>query len=93
MTLDDAAVFVAVVQSRSFSAAAKDLRMPTSTVSRVISNLEARLGTRLLHRSTRSMALTDLGERYFDEFGGGSRSALRPAIGGRSRSDAGNQAP
>ena len=70
MTLNDAAVFVAVVQNGSFSAAAKELRMPTSTVSRVVSNLEARLGTQLLHRSTRSMALTGLGQQHFEEVEG-----------------------
>lgn len=67
MTLNDAAVFVAVVQNGTFAGAAKDLRMPTSTVSRVVSKLEAHLGTQLLRRTTRSMALTDLGRQYFEE--------------------------
>lgn len=67
LTLNDAAVFVAVVQNGTFAGAAKDLRMPTSTVSRVVSNLEARLGRQLLHRTTRSMTLTDLGRQYFED--------------------------
>ncbi len=67
MSLDDAAVFVAVVQAGSFSAAAREMRMPKSTVSRAVAELESSLGTQLLYRSTRSMALTDLGQRYFDE--------------------------
>lgn len=87
MTLNDAAIFVAVVQAGSFSAAAKELRMPTSTVSRSVSNLEARLGTQLLHRSTRSMALTDLGQRYFDEVEG-AVIAIKDAAGRLTQDEA-----
>jgi len=57
--------FTRVAQLRSFSAAAKKLGLPKSTVSRRVSNLERRLGARLLHRTTRKLALTDLGELYF----------------------------
>ncbi|MEM9360307.1 MAG: LysR family transcriptional regulator, partial [Pseudomonadota bacterium] len=66
MSLNNAAIFVAVVQAGSFTAAASQLRLPKTTVSRAVANLERDLGTQLLHRSTRSMTLTGLGERYYD---------------------------
>ncbi len=57
-------VFVAVVSAGSFSAASRQLRMPLPTVSRKISELESHLGARLLVRSTRKLALTEVGESY-----------------------------
>jgi DNA-binding transcriptional LysR family regulator len=63
--LDAVLAFTRVAQSRSFSAAAKQLGLPKSTVSRRVAALERRLGVRLLHRTTRRLALTDLGELYF----------------------------
>ena len=57
-------VLVAVVESGSLSAAARKLRVPLPTVSRRISELEAHLGTRLLLRTTRRLALTDSGATY-----------------------------
>ncbi len=64
--LNAMAVFVQVVQSGSFSAAAKHLAMPLSTVSRKVSSLETSLKTKLLERSTRSLRLTEIGSAYFD---------------------------
>lgn len=58
-------VFVRVVQSGSFSAAARALALPKSTVSRRVSELEARLGARLLQRTTRKIGLTDAGRVYY----------------------------
>jgi len=58
------ATFVRVVEMRSFSKAAQSLAMPASSVTTMIKNLEAHLGTPLLRRSTRSLSLTDAGERY-----------------------------
>jgi DNA-binding transcriptional LysR family regulator len=55
---------LAVVRAGSLSAASRELRTPIATVSRHISELEARLGTRLLTRTTRSVTLTDAGEAY-----------------------------
>jgi len=63
--LNDVALLVRVVQSASFSAAAKERGVPVSTVSRRIARLEARLGARLLERTTRSLRLTDVGRTYF----------------------------
>lgn len=63
--LDDVRVFVQVVQSRSFTGAARQLGLPKSTVSRRIAQLEQQLGVRLLHRTTRTLHLTDVGELYY----------------------------
>ena len=59
--------FVAVVEKGSFTAAADSLDVSTSFVSREIKRLEERLHTRLLHRSTRSLTLTDNGRRYYEK--------------------------
>jgi DNA-binding transcriptional LysR family regulator len=57
--------FAAVVDAGSFSAAARKLGMPKSTVSRKVAELEERLGARLLHRTTRKSQLTDVGRTYY----------------------------
>jgi DNA-binding transcriptional LysR family regulator len=57
-------VFLRVVDGGSFAAAAKALRVTPSAVSRSIARLEARLGVRLLQRTTRSLTLTAEGEAY-----------------------------
>jgi DNA-binding transcriptional LysR family regulator len=59
-------VFLHVVQSGSFSAAARQLAMPKSTVSRKISELEAHVGARLLQRTTRKLGLTDVGRIFYE---------------------------
>jgi DNA-binding transcriptional LysR family regulator len=58
--------FVAVVESGGFTAAANTLDVSTSFVSRQVSKLEDRLGTRLLQRTTRSVRLTDMGRTYYE---------------------------
>jgi LysR family transcriptional regulator for bpeEF and oprC len=58
------AIFVRVVEARSFSKAAETLSMPRSSVTTTIKNLERHLDTVLLRRSTRTLSLTDAGERY-----------------------------
>lgn len=65
LDLNDVALLVRVVQTRSFSAAARERGVPVSTVSRRITRLEASLGTRLLERTTRTLRLTDAGQKYF----------------------------
>ena len=65
MDLNEIAVFAQVVQAGSFTAAARALRMPKSTVSRKVLELEQRLGARLLQRTTRKLSLTDVGRTYF----------------------------
>lgn len=59
--------FVAVAESGGFSAAAKKLNCSTSHVSRQISRLEERLGSRLLARTTRQISLTENGEFYYQQ--------------------------
>jgi DNA-binding transcriptional LysR family regulator len=62
---DSMTAFVAVAQSGGFSAAARALGVPLATISRRVADLEADLGVRLLHRSTRHVALSDAGQRFF----------------------------
>jgi DNA-binding transcriptional LysR family regulator len=57
-------VLVAVVDNGGFTAAARALGLPLPTVSRKLAELESHLGTRLLNRSTRRIALTDAGQDY-----------------------------
>ncbi|QKD01240.1 LysR family transcriptional regulator [Mesorhizobium loti] len=59
-------VFVRVVEAGSFSAAARALRMTPSAVSKLIARLEARLGARLVNRSTRKLQLTPEGSAFYD---------------------------
>lgn len=59
--LKEMAVFAQVVDSGSFSAAARQLSIATSAVSRHVARLEAHMGGRLLQRTTRSLSLTELG--------------------------------
>src|SRR5690554_1502294 len=63
--LNEMAIFVHVVKAGSFTKAAKNLSLPKSTVSRKITQLEERLGVRLIQRTTRSLRLTDTGSSYF----------------------------
>src|SRR5258708_30837046 len=56
--------FVEVAERRSFAEAARRLRRSPTAVTRAIGDLEARLGTRLLHRTTRAVSLTEAGERF-----------------------------
>lgn len=71
MDLNEAAVFVRVVQAGSFSAAARLLELPTSTVSTRVARLEKRLGVTLLQRTTRRLKLTEAGSVYFQHASAG----------------------
>lgn len=59
--------FVAVAESQGFSAAAKQLGVSTSHVSRQVSRLEARIGSALLARTTRLVSLTESGQLYYQQ--------------------------
>jgi DNA-binding transcriptional LysR family regulator len=59
-------VFARVVELGGFSAAAKTFRMTPSAVSKLVARLEARLGVRLINRSTRKLQLTPEGAAYYD---------------------------
>ncbi len=63
---EDMRTFAAVVENRSFGGAAEQLGVVKSAVSRRIRDLESRLGTRLLHRSTRQVSLTEAGVMFYD---------------------------
>jgi DNA-binding transcriptional LysR family regulator len=63
--LNDLVIFAKIVELRSFSAAARSLRMPKSNVSYRMTRLEERLGVRLLQRTTRSLSVTSAGELYY----------------------------
>lgn len=65
--LIDLQVLLAVARRQSFRAAALELEMSASAVSSAVAGLEARLGSRLFHRTTRSVALTDAGQQFVDE--------------------------
>lgn len=66
MDLNELLVFAKVVQAGSFTVAARGLRMPKSTVSRKVSELEERVGAQLLQRTTRKLRLTDVGQAYYE---------------------------
>jgi DNA-binding transcriptional LysR family regulator len=70
--LNAVAAFVRVMESGSFTAAARALGLPKSSVSRRVSALEQELGVRLLQRSTRKLVLTEAGRGYFER----TRAAL-----------------
>src|SRR5450432_3649145 len=65
---------LSVAEKRSFTAAAAELRVTPSAVSQTIRALEERMGVRLLQRTTRSVGLTEVGERFI--------ANLRPAMNG-----------
>lgn len=62
--LQTMSVFVAVAEAAGFAAAGQRLNMSAPSVTRAVSQLEARLAARLFHRTTRQVRLTDAGERY-----------------------------
>lgn len=72
-TLDGLAAFVEVARQRSFTRAAAELRLSTSALSQTVKALEARLGVRLLQRTSRSVSLTAAGEDLL--------GTLAPALG------------
>ncbi|MGJ8527125.1 LysR family transcriptional regulator [Maritalea sp.] len=77
--------FMKVAETGSFSAAAALFGVPPSSISRRIQDLEASLGVNLLHRTTRSVRLTEIGSIYLDQ--------IRPAVGAIAYADqiVGNQ--
>jgi DNA-binding transcriptional LysR family regulator len=74
--IDDIDVFVEVAGQASFTAAARRLNRSPAAVTRAVADLEARLGVRLLNRTTRAVSLTDAGERFLT----GARRVLADLI-------------
>src|SRR5437763_12152173 len=70
--LDGMAVFVAVAEARNFRVAGERLGVSASAVSQALRKLEGRLGVPLAHRTTRSVSLSEAGERLY--------AAVRPAL-------------
>ncbi|ARI02466.1 TPA: LysR family transcriptional regulator [Pseudomonas aeruginosa] len=66
VNLNDLAIFVEVVRRKSFSRAADILDIPSSTLSRRVTELEQNIGIRLLNRSTRRLGLTEAGAFYYE---------------------------
>ena len=66
---DGLMAFWKVAEHRGFTAAAAELEVSPSALSQSIRQLEARLGVRLLHRSTRSVSLTEAGQAYLARVG------------------------
>ena len=64
--IDAMTAFVAACETQSLTAAARRLGLSPSVMSRQIAGLESRLGARLFHRTTRSLSLTDAGNRYLE---------------------------
>src|ERR1700732_1097042 len=71
-SLAEQTAFVAVVELKSFTKAAKQLALSPPRVSEMVRNLEKRLGVRLVERTTRSVAPTEAGERLLER--------LRPVL-------------
>jgi DNA-binding transcriptional LysR family regulator len=67
LNLNALLVFAKVAEANSFSEGARRLKIPVSTVSRQVFDLEAQLGVRLLERSTRSLKLTDIGAEILEQ--------------------------
>ncbi|TSD84811.1 LysR family transcriptional regulator [Mycobacterium sp. KBS0706] len=66
LNLNDLGLFVQAVDSGGFAAAARRLGLPKSTISKRVAELEAALGARLIHRTSRSFVLTELGRDFYD---------------------------
>jgi DNA-binding transcriptional LysR family regulator len=74
--VEDIEAFVEVAGQASFSAAARRLNRSAAAVTRAVADLEARLGVRLLNRTTRAVSLTDAGQRFL----GGARRVLADLV-------------
>jgi len=79
--LDQLSLFAAVAEASSFSAAAKRLRLPKSSVSRGVARLEGALDAQLLHRTTRQVSLSTAGAALYERVAP-LLSSLRDAVGG-----------
>ena len=64
--LEGLAIFAKVVQTRSFVGAADELRLSKATVSKAVSRIEKKFGTRLFNRTARRLAVTEAGRQLYD---------------------------
>ncbi len=65
--LSEMQIYVAVAESEGFAAAARRLNISPPVVTRAVADLEARLGIKLLNRTTRYVRVTDAGQRYLED--------------------------
>ncbi|MBY4898519.1 LysR substrate-binding domain-containing protein [Cupriavidus sp. AU9028] len=72
LNLNDLVLFAAAVEHGGFAAASRQLGIPKSTLSKRVAELEQQLGARLIHRNSRSFALTDVGQAFHEH----ARAAL-----------------
>lgn len=72
LNLNDLSLFVAAVEHGGFAAASRQLGLPKSTLSKRVAELERQLDARLIHRSSRSFTLTDVGRAFHEH----ARAAL-----------------
>ncbi|WP_026782820.1 LysR family transcriptional regulator [Pleomorphomonas koreensis] len=86
-SLDDIAVFVEAAEAGGFASAAARLHLTRSAVGKAVARLEARLGVRLFHRTTRLQSLTDDGAAFFDH----CRRGLAEIRAGRALLDTGRR--
>ncbi len=80
MKLSDVALFVACVEAGSLAAAARRLRLQPMAATRRLAALEAELGARLLHRTTRALSLSSAGEAFLPH----ARAMLEAEAGARA---------
>ena len=79
--------FVAAVETGSFSAAAERLNLTRSAVAKTVARMETRLGARLFHRTTRSLAVTEDGQAYYER----CRRAIEEMRAGEAELDSGRR--
>lgn len=87
--LDGIGLFVQVVDSGSFALAADRAGLSRSAVGKAVARLEDRLGTRLLHRTTRSLSLTEAGQSFYER----CRRILDEVEAAEAELEAGRSAP
>lgn len=85
LQLDDVALFLRIVELGSLSAAARERVVPVSQVTRALARLETTCGTRLLHRTTHALSLTDEGDTFLQHARRmlDARDDLHGELGGR----------
>jgi len=81
ISLDDVSVFIAVVENQNFSAAARELKISPSAVSKRINRLEHQLRAKLIVRSSRRISLSPAGSAFFEKCAG-----IRPIVDDATRS-------